>query len=209
MQQITLGQHAGSPGRQHADPKRGAGTAEAHHRIRMAAGGDRHPIADKITETQLPLLVARWGTRLVGPDPHLDEVNRLGWTRRIDPVGIVALSVHNARTCAHPLGQSGKDQPRVAMRVLMDQQAGKYPGDDLGVMMGMVRVTGSDAHPVVIVDHETTEGDVRRIVVLAEGKAVVGLGPISPGEETLPRPTDLDARDRDPRRAHWFSIAAL
>ena len=74
--------------------------------------------------------------------------------------------------------------------------------------MGMVGVTGPDAYQIVIVDHEATEGDVRRIVVIAEGEAVVRLGPISPGEETLPRPTQLDVRDRDPRRAHWFSIAA-
>jgi hypothetical protein len=35
---------------------------------------------------------------------------------------------------------------------------------------------------------------------------VIGLGPISPGEETLLCPTQLDVCS-DPRRTHWFSIA--
>ena len=104
----------------------------------MPARGDRHPTAGKITQGQLTLLIAGRGAGLVGPDPHLDEVHRLCWARRIDPVGIVALGVHDARTCAHPLRQSGIDQARVAVRVLMDKRAGKYPGDDLGVTMGMV-----------------------------------------------------------------------
>jgi hypothetical protein len=92
------------------------------------------------------------------------------------------------------------------VRILVDERAGEYPGDDLGVTMGMVRVTGSYAHQVIIVDHQATEGHVRRIVMLAERKAVVGRGPISPAEGTLLRPTQLDVRN-DPRRTHGFSIA--
>lgn len=88
----------------------------------------------------------------------------------------------------------------------MDKRAGKYPGDNLGVTMGMVRVSGAYAYQVVIVDHHATEGDIRRIVVFAEREAVIRLGPIRPGEESLLCPTQLDIRS-DPWRAHCFSIA--
>jgi hypothetical protein len=94
------------------------------------------------------------------------------------------------------------------VRVFVYECSRKYPGDNLGVAMGMVGIAGPDAYQVVIVDHETTEGDIRRIVVTAEGEAVVRLGPVSPGAETLLRPVQLDVRDSDPGRAHWFSIAA-
>jgi hypothetical protein len=73
--------------------------------------------------------------------------------------------------------------------------------------MSMVRVAGTDAYQMIIVDHEGTEVDVRRIVVFAEGKAVKGLGPISSGEETLLCAAQLNARGGAPRRSHWFSIA--
>ena len=74
-------------------------------------------------------------------------------------------------------------------------------------MMRVVRVAGPDAYQMIIVDHEPTEVDVRRIVVFAEGKAVKGLGPIGSREETLLRAAQLDARGGAPRRSHWFSIA--
>jgi hypothetical protein len=44
----------------------------------------------------------------------LDKMHRLGWTCRIDPVGIIALGVHDSRACAHSLGKSWIDQPGVA-----------------------------------------------------------------------------------------------
>jgi hypothetical protein len=73
--------------------------------------------------------------------------------------------------------------------------------------MSMVGVAGAGADQIVVVDREATETDVRRIVVFAEGKAVVRLRPLSSGEETLTRPTHLDLGRIDPRRAHWFSIS--
>ena len=36
-----------------------AGATHSHHRVRVPAGGDRHPVAGKITKRQLPLLIAR------------------------------------------------------------------------------------------------------------------------------------------------------
>ena len=72
--------------------------------------------------------------------------------------------------------------------------------------MCMIGIAGSYAYQMIIVDHQATEVDVRRIVVFAEGEAVVGLGPISPGEESLLCPTQLDIRS-DPWRTHCFSIA--
>ncbi len=36
---------------------------------------------------------------------------------------------------------------------------------------------------------------------------MVGFGPISPGEETLLGPTQVDAQHVAPRLRHWFSIA--
>ena len=91
----------------------------------------------------------------------------------------------------------------------MDKRSGQHPGDDLGVAMRMVGIARSGAYQVVVVDQQLTEGDVARVVVLAEGEAVVGFGPVGAGEETLLRPTQLNARRNDPRRAHWFSIAGL
>ena len=84
----------------------------------------------------------------------------------------------------------------------------KSPGSIVFVCtMGMVGVTGPDTYQMIIVDHEATEGDVRRIVVFTEGKAVVRLGPISAGEEALLCPTQIGARGGGPRRTHCFSIA--
>src|SRR4029453_5563416 len=71
----------------------------------------------------------------------------------------------------------------------------------------MVRIAGSGAYHIVVVDQKTTEGDVARVIVLPERKAVVRLGPVSPGQETQPRATQLNARRIRPRRTHWFSIA--
>jgi hypothetical protein len=121
VQHITLGEPARGPGRKDAHPKRRTSAAEAHHRIRMPARGDRHPVTGKITKRQFALLIARWGTELVGSDPHLDEVDRLGRTVRIDSVAVVALRVHDARACAHPLRQPGIDQPRVAVGVFVNE----------------------------------------------------------------------------------------
>src|SRR4029453_15128650 len=71
----------------------------------------------------------------------------------------------------------------------------------------MVRIAGSGAYHIVVVDQKTTEGDVARVIVLPERKAVVRLGPVSPGQETQPRATQLNARRTRRRRTHWFSIA--
>ena len=80
VQLIAQRQPARSPGRKDAHPKRGVGAAEAHHCIRVPARGNRHPVTGKITKRQFALLIARRGTELVGSDPHLDEVDRLGRT---------------------------------------------------------------------------------------------------------------------------------
>jgi hypothetical protein len=90
----------------------------------------------------------------------------------------------------------------------VDQRSGKYPGDDLGVTMSVVGVAAPDTYQIIVVDHEAAEVDVRRIVVFAEGEAVVGLCPIGSGQETLPCPSQLDLWCSGPRRTHWFSIAA-
>ena len=121
VQLIAQRQPARSPGRKDAHPKRGVGAAEAHYCIGMPARGDRHPVTGKITKRQFALLIARWGTELVGSDPHLDEVDRLGRTVHIDSVAVVALRMHDARACAHPLRQAGIDQPRVAVGVFVNE----------------------------------------------------------------------------------------
>jgi hypothetical protein len=68
--------------------------------------------------------------------------------------------------------------------------------------MGMVGVPGSGAYQVIVVDQQATERDVAGVVVFAEGEAVVSFDPVSPGQEALLRPTQLDARRADPRRTH-------
>src|SRR4029077_16167035 len=73
----------------------------------------------------------------------------------------------------------------------------------------MVGVARAGTYQVLVVDQQLTERDVARVVVLAEGEAVLGFGPIGTGEETLLRPTQLNARGNHPRRSHWFSIAGL
>src|SRR4029453_12203700 len=75
--------------------------------------------------------------------------------------------------------------------------------------MRMVGVAPPDADPIIVVDHEATEADVRRIVVFAEGEAVVGLCPVGSGEEALPSPPQLNVWCASPRHTHWFSIAAI
>ena len=73
--------------------------------------------------------------------------------------------------------------------------------------MRVIGIAGSGAYHIVVIDQQTSEGHVPGVVMFAEGKAVVGFGPTSPGEETLLRTTQLDTCRVDLWRIHWFSIA--
>jgi hypothetical protein len=121
VQEITLWQRASAAGRQDADPQRRTGAAQTDDSIRVTTRGYRHPTRGKITQRELTLLIARRHIRLIGPDPHLDEVHRFNRASGIDSVRIVALGVHDPGTRTHSLREPGIDESRMAVRILVNQ----------------------------------------------------------------------------------------
>ena len=122
---------------------------------------------------------------------------------RIQPEGVVALSVHDAGAGAHPLREPAVHDAGVAPGVLVHQGARQHPGDDLGVA---VRMVGDSRCPErtrsSLCTSSAPNADVARVVVLAEGEAVPGVGPVGERAESPRSPVHLD-----PRLVHPASIA--
>ncbi|MNE18243.1 hypothetical protein D3C80_1112650 [compost metagenome] len=124
------------------------------------------------------LLVARGDALAVRYDPDLQEVHRL-------LAGGVVLAVAHAGAGAHHLHVAGADHRAGAHRVLVLQRAFEHVGEDLHVAVAMGVEAAALAH-VVLVDHQQVgEADVLRVVVAAEGKAVLRVQPAEVGDAAL------------------------
>src|SRR3954470_21941575 len=132
-----FGQLDGLAGLQPGGVERGVPVADADGGGAVVlghAGGDRHEAAGEQGVVNLELLVAGDDAALVGHDPHLDEVHRVGvGVAALQPPGVVLLAVLDPGAVAHPLGQTRIDDAVVARGVLVHQGALHHPGDDLHV----------------------------------------------------------------------------
>jgi hypothetical protein len=125
----------------------------------------------------------------VGRDPHLDEVD-----------GLVAAGVHlavpNPRARAHPLGEAGVDDARVAQRVLVLQFSFQHPRDDLHVVVRVRAKARARLHHVLVVHEQQAVVRVARVVVMPEAETVFGVQPVDRRDETVGAAMNVSQRGR-------------
>ena len=98
-------------------------------------------------DVERPLLLARRAARLVGPHHIWTKCTGSAGGRRVEPEGVVALGVHDARPGAHPLREPAVHDAGVAPGVLVHQRARQHPGDDLRVAVRMVGIAAPGRGP--------------------------------------------------------------
>ena len=140
-------------------------------------GGDGHQSAGEQSITDFELFVAGFDVALVGHDPHLHEMDGLVVNLTGETPRVVLLRMQDAAAGAHPLRQSGVDDPAVAGGVLVDQRALEHPGDDLHVAVGVGIKSRTRCHDVIVAHHQQSVVGVRRVVVVAEREGMFGVQP--------------------------------
>src|SRR6266850_2233052 len=131
------------------------------------------------------LLVAGREAALLGDDPDLQEVHRVG-------PGGVELAVRDAGTRAHALHVAGPDLPTAAGGVAMCQPALEHVGQDLHVPVRMRAESLPWLHGVVVDHAQRAEPHVFGVVVVAEREGVPGIEPTGVGVEAVAGLAQLD-----------------
>jgi hypothetical protein len=185
---------------------------DGHAAVAAVARGDQAQAAAALGVGEPLLLVARTQAALLGQDPDLQQVQRLG-ARRID------LAVGHAGAGGHALDLTGLDDRAGAHRVAVLQLAAEHVGDDLhvGVRVGAEAAAGGN---LVVVDHpQGPIAHVARIPVVGEREGVPGVQPAvvgvaafvgaSQGDHRLPLPGPMPTNRTSVKAALSCSPAGM
>ena len=134
-----------------------------------------------------PLGVARGETAFAGLNPELQKVQGLGSAR-------IELAVGHAAAGAHELDLAGLEHTAISEAVFVLQLAFQNIAEDFHVSMRMRPETLTPSDPVVVDHTQRAKAHVRRIVIIGEGKGVVGIQPTVVSVVSFIRPPDFQTR---------------
>lgn len=149
----------------------------------------------------MPLGVTRREILLVGEEPHLQQVRRLG-------LGGIEFTVRHSGAGTHELDLSGLEHATIAHAVLVFERAFDNVAEDLHVAMRMHGESATGRN-VVVIDHpQCLEMHVLRIVIFCEAECEPAVEPAVIGMATLQRfsQSNHDGRDTILRTSRMFLI---
>src|SRR5262249_12420707 len=152
------------------------------------ARGDEPQPAALLVGAEALLLVRRLDADDFRLDPDLQKV-------RHARLLVVELAVPHAATRAHPLHVPRDDGRAVAHGILVAKRALQDVAQDLHIAVAMGAEARAGLYAVLVDDAQGAVAHVTRVVVVGEGKAVVGIEPAVIGVATLGGAPKLDHDD--------------